>query len=129
MGTKFKKALRYMWPGGLRTAFFFRPLALFLALQMVPPELGNWSLTSKAMAASFSIPDNCVAAGGNFLVQRICSGTTTKPDPSIVAAIQQFERDSIKQYLSIYQISSTDNDVNFIYSYARTELRTALRAF
>jgi hypothetical protein len=119
--------------GRLRTFFFFKPMAIVLALSILPPEFTNWSLTARAEAATpvLKLTTNCIQAGGQFLMQLVCNGDTrfVPPSFSLRAEIQTFESDTIKQFLALYQLPNSDSDVAFFYAHARSGLRSTLRAF
>jgi hypothetical protein len=80
-----------------------------------------------------ALSGNCVYNGGNYIIQLICSGTSLSsgapPSGSLISSIQQFESDSIKQWLATYAMSNTDSDVAFFYQYARSDLRIEVRAY
>jgi hypothetical protein len=80
-----------------------------------------------------ALPSNCVWNGGNFIIQYICAGNTltgnTPPDSSLIAAIQQFEQDSVTQWLAIYNLPNSSTDVQSFYTYARTSTRNSVRAY
>jgi Dockerin type I domain len=119
----------------LRNCLLFRPLALILALQFVPPEAGNWSLVTPAHAQSaaaviVNLPATCFQNGGTFIIQLICNdGTFGMSNNQIQTMVQQFETDSIIQFLAFYQLSNTASDVQFVYQYGRTDLRCQIRAY
>ena len=111
-------------------AFYFRPLAVALALLLMPPDFTGLSFVRTAHAApTVNVPPGCVQAGGSYIIQMICTGNGSTPSQSLIGAIQQWESDSIKQYLAGFNLSATDSDVTFIYQYARSELRTAIRSY
>jgi Dockerin type I domain len=87
----------------------------------------NATVTSKATP-----PANCVFQGSNYIIQYVCTGNrltgSTPPDSGLLSAIQQFESDSIKQWLQLFRLSNTDADVAFFYANARTPMRNSVRA-
>jgi hypothetical protein len=119
----------------LRNCLLFKPLALILALQFVPPEAGNWSLVTPAHAQSaapviVNLPATCFQNGGAYIIQLICNdGTFGMSSNQIQTMVQQFETDSIAQFLALYQLSNTPSDVQFVYQYGRTDLRCQIRAY
>lgn len=80
-----------------------------------------------------SIPGNCTVLGGSYIIQYVCSGNSmsgsTPPSGSLVSAIQQFESDSIKQWLALYNLPNSDTDVANFYTYARSATRNSVRAY
>jgi hypothetical protein len=114
----------------MRRTILFRPLALYLALLMLPPEWGPLNPATPAKAATFAAQPGCAVQGGTWIIQQVCEpNSTTPPSSSTISAIQQWEQDSITQFLQLYQLPSTSADVNFVYQYARADLRSAIRGF
>jgi hypothetical protein len=119
----------------LRNCLLFKPLALILALQFVPPEAGNWSLVTPAHAQSTAttinqLPATCFQNGGAYIIQLLCNdGTFSMSNGQIQTMVQQFETDSITQFLALYQLPNTSSGVQFVYQYGTTDLRSQIRAY
>ena len=89
-----------------------KPLAILLALLMLPPELpiiGNFSLASKAQA-------QITVCGNQASIFQVCS------TPS-----NAFEVEAVSDYEKQYNLKPGDG--NLIYQYGRADLRMSLRAF
>lgn len=120
--------------GWFRRRFGFKPLAVVLALHMMPPELSDWSMAVPARAAgaqTLRLPSNCAQAGGAFLIQTICFGKDGDPRPTStqISLIQRFENDSIKEFLQLRGLTSTQDDLSFLFANARMRMRAELRSY
>src|SRR5262245_25737283 len=88
--------------GFLRRLFTFKPMAILVALSILPPELTNWSLVQRAEAATapqLKLPSNCRQNGGQFLIQLICKGDIgvpgSPPPIELQEALRRWETESI----------------------------------
>ena len=74
----------------LRTARRFRPLVVAMALMTMPPELTRFSLVSTAQAAPNIVPTpDCRQAGGNYLIQLVCTDDSSFPSDAVGNAIER----------------------------------------
>ncbi len=114
----------------IRRTLIFRPVAAALVALLLP--YGDL-MPSRATSASaaIAVPSNCVQSGGAYIFQTICNGDAGSPPPaaSVVANIHQFESDTLKAYLSLYNLPNSDADVAFFYQYAHTDLRVSFRSY
>ena len=100
--------------------FFLRPVAALLVLSFVPPDVRVIKIFPAAEAAQApiinSLPSNCSQIGEGFLIQRVCNPTVNLPPGApLVAAIKQFEYDTINAFLAFYNIPVNDNNVSFFF--------------
>ncbi len=96
--------------GGFRRLTFLKPLAILLAMLMLPSELpffGRFSLTPKA--------DAQFLCGRQATIFQVCSPATN-----------DFETEARSDYETQYNLKPGDG--NLIYTYGRTDLRGSLRA-
>jgi len=99
----------------IRTAFFYRPLAIGLALMLLPraPLVGPLSMVSEAAAQVV-----LCSPSANRIFQARCGATGT--DPS------DFEREVVHAYLRAHQIPLSDEPL--VYQHGKKELRNTIRA-
>ena len=98
--------------GGVRRLTILKPLAILLAMLMLPPELpffGRFSLTPKADA-------QITVCGRQASIFQVCSPATNA-----------FETEARSDYETQYNLKPGDGSL--IYTYGRTDLRGSLRAF
>ena len=99
----------------LARSFIYRPLAAVLAILLVPAlchfqsDAGVWS--SQASAAALG--------GSKTVIQNHGIGR-------IVSDLVQLENDAVTTYLALHDIPQSD--ASFIYTYGRSDLRSAIRA-
>ncbi len=108
--------------GGLQRAVFTKPLALLLALMMLPPEmpvLGRFSLASKAHAQTISV------CGRQATILQI--GPLGSPTTGCEQRAEAFEAEAVTDFEAQYNLKTGDG--NLIYSLGRSDLRMDFRAF
>ncbi len=124
---RMRKPAGALW---MRRARFFQPIALILAIMMLPADWLPQRLGMTAQAATFTVQPGCAFLGGNSIIQQVCGPSATSvPNSAIIGAVQQWEQDSVTQFLQLNQLPSSAADVAFVYQNARADLRAAIRAF
>ena len=124
---RMRKTTGALW---MRRARFFQPIALILAIMMLPADWIPQRLGMTAQAATFTLQPGCAFLGGNSIIQQVCGPSANSvPNSAIIGAVQQWEQDSVTQFLQLNQLPSSSADVAFVYQNARADLRAAIRAF
>ena len=106
----------------LRRSIVYRPLALMMAILMLPPLAwiggGNQTRPFQAQAQIAG----CLATS-NTIIQNYCdaAGNIYGTD------LNQLESDSIDAYLDKHHIEKTAASRNIVYQYGRTDLRSQVR--
>jgi hypothetical protein len=106
------KSASFLSAGRFRGAPTIKPLAILLALLMLPPELpvlGHFSLAPKANA-------QITVCGRQASIFQACA-----------TASNAFEPEALSDYEKQYNLKPGDG--NLIYTYGRTDLRMSFRAF
>ena len=111
----------------LRRSRFYQPLAVLLAILLVPvfswfPSGGDAARPFQAEAQTVA---SCNSTGTNSIIQKLCTPTGS-PSP-YAADIIQLESDAVNGFLTLHQLPLTDS--NIIYTYGRSDLRDAIRAY
>jgi hypothetical protein len=106
------KSASFRTIGRFQGARFMKPLAILLAILMLPPELpilGLFSFASKAKA-------QITVCGNQASIFQVCASPSNA-----------FEVEAVSDYEKQYNLKPGDS--NLIYTYGRTDLRMSLRAF
>jgi hypothetical protein len=107
----------------VRRSVFFQPLAMLLAILVLPvlswlSPVGNDAATRPFQAEAQTI-QGC-AATGNTIIRNYCFGTVSYANDLI-----QLESDGVNAYLGLHNLPPSDAHV--VYDYGRTDLRAAVR--
>jgi hypothetical protein len=114
--------------GRFRRSFIYRPLAIGLAILLVPSffwfestagiDLGA---SAQAFQASAQVIGSCSPSPSNAIIRTDCPG-------GLIYArdLYQFESDSVTAYLALHNLPPTD--AHLIYDDGRADLRNAIRA-
>lgn len=108
--------------GGLQRAVFTKPLALLLALMILPPEmpvLGCFSLASKAHAQGISV------CGHQATILQ--PGALGSPTSGCEQRATAFESEAVTEFEAEYNLKPGDG--NLIYALGRGDLRMDFRAY
>ena len=103
--------------GGLRRWLIYRPLAVLVAILLLP---GLPGMEGESGSAAVSAQVAACTPDGNSIIRNYCvEGAFYGAD------LVQFERDAVSAYLALHQIPQSDAYV--IYQYGRSDLRNAVR--
>lgn len=121
---------RFIGVSRIARSFIYRPVAILLAVLLVPSiswfeGLSGISLGAPARSfqASAQIPiQGCNSPRGNKIIRHICVGNYIDTGGDL----DQLESDAVNAYLGEHGLPASDAEL--IYSEGRTDLRNAIRA-
>lgn len=116
---------------GLRRRAFYRPLALAMAVLLIPSfswfeSLAGIPLGSSAKSLQASAQSNGTGCGPASTTAIIRTNCVNGQLFNLFGDLNQLESDSVSAYLALHGLPATDASV--IYTYGRQDLRDAIRA-
>ena len=106
--------------GGLRRWVVYQPLALIMAILLLPSL--SWIEGAGARAFQANAQVGGCTSTTNSIIQSYCVGTT-----SYFTDLTQMEQDAVNAYLAAHILPASD--AHIIYDQGRTDLRTGVRGF
>jgi hypothetical protein len=119
--TRHRRIMPWLTLISLRRSLIYKPLAVLMAILLLPAL--TWMESGGAGARPFQARAQTIqgcASTTNSIIQSYCAnGIVYYTD------LVQFESDSVTAYLALHNLPQTD--AAKIYSYGRSDLRTAVR--
>lgn len=108
--------------------------AVYAAFNEATPSIDTNAANSASRTPQpRSIPSNCTVLGGNYIIQVVCAGNQlssgTAPGSDLITNIEQFETDSVAQWLALFHLPNDAAGVSFFYQYGRGSIRNDVRAY
>ena len=119
-----KRLTGSLTPARLRRCLIYKPLAVLMALLLLPEVSWLTSTGSAArpfQAAAQTLGGGCVASG-NSILQNFCDANGTP----LAGPLTELESKGVNAYLAEHGLPASDAHV--IYDYGRSDLRSAVRA-